>query len=127
MGGDGRPPFSACDFQPARQSVGDAVCAAPLSHGLLGRPAALTDRAHVVVSRLAVAPLLALVLAGWGEAEMAEVEASFRCVAGGFHQTRPLRAVRAGLAGPVLLADGGVGRLVHQDGVQSGRGHGIGS
>ncbi len=58
---------------------------------------------------------------------MAEVEASLRCVAGGFHQTRPLRAVRAGPADPVLLADGGVGRLVHQDGVQSGRGHGIGS
>src|SRR3989442_11918856 len=76
MGGDGGPPFSACDFQPARQSVGDAVGAAPLSHALLRRAAALTDRAHVVASRLAVAPLLALVLAGWGEAAMAEVEAS---------------------------------------------------
>jgi hypothetical protein len=43
---------------------------------------------------------------------MAEVEASFRCVAGGFHQTPLLRAVRAGLADPVLLADGGVGGLV---------------
>ncbi len=43
---------------------------------------------------------------------MAEVEASFRCVAGGFHQTPPLLPVRARPADAALLADGRVGGLV---------------
>lgn len=78
----------------------------------------------MVVSRPAVA--LALAGAGWGEATP-EVEASLRGVAGGGHQAPPLGAVRAGPADAVLLADGGVGGFVHQDGLEAGRGHGVGA
>ena len=80
----------------------------------------------MVVSHLAFGLLLGFVLAGGGETAAAEVEAALCDLAGGGHEAPPLRAVRAGLADAVLLADGGVGGLVHQHGVQPGRGHGIG-